>query len=244
MERDAMSDCQHEFIGVIVFNSDYTASRPCKYCGAEMRKLNSGRVNIITGGFTNPYGLSFYQPDGLEWILMREAERDYNTDALALDENSVIVDIGAHVGVVSMTLAKRHGCRVYAYEPQPENYRRLLENIALNGLGHLIIPHPYAVTGDGRDVTISHDERNSGGGSIYKGTGEWVKSVTLPDILAEVGGRIDLLKIDCEGAEYEIFEGADLSGIKAIRAEFHGEKATDLLQSVWKRVGDTRAGLA
>jgi FkbM family methyltransferase len=236
-----MNECRHEFIGIAIINSDHTVSSPCKYCGAELRTLGSGKASIITGGFTNPYELKFHQPDGLEWILMREAERDYNTDALGLDETSIIVDIGAHVGVISMTFAKRHGCRVYAYEPQPLNFRRLRENIALNRLEHLITAHPYAVTGNGRTVTISIDERNSGGGSIYKNTGARAMSVTLQDILIAVGGRIDLLKIDCEGAEYEIFEGADLSGIKAIRAEFHGENAAALLQSVWERVPDTRA---
>ena len=142
---------------------------------------------------------------------MRETHRDYGADELNLNKSSIVVDIGAHVGVVSMTLAKRYGCKVFAYEPNPDNFSRLIANIMANDLGDLITPFPVAVTGDGRCVKIGTSTDNSGGNDIY-GDGVEVESVTLAQILDDVGGHIDLLKIDAEGAEYEILKDADFLG--------------------------------
>jgi FkbM family methyltransferase len=240
---------QHEWIQTGLWNADGTLSVPCKTCGAELRlPMEHGQQQaVIEGGFTNPDELKFTEPDGLEWLLMREVERDYSLDLKELNADSVIVDIGAHVGVVSMTLAKRYGCKVWAYEPNSENFRRLVENVQKNGLGNLIGCYNFAVTGDGRIVKISTNPQNSGGGHIY-GDGEEVPSLTLADILEDVGGHIDLLKIDCEGAEYEILEGAGelLGKIGAIRGEFHpmeGKSQTALLEMVRAAVPNTRVTL-
>jgi FkbM family methyltransferase len=202
-------------------------------------RVKGGTATHIPGGFTNPDALIFCGPDGLEWIILREMG-EYLED-LHLNNLSTVIDIGAHVGVVSMTYARRYGCRVYAYEPNPDNYRRLVANIQANGLDNLITAYHRAVTGNGRFVTISSDERNSGGAMIYTNGGMRVPSVTLADCISAAGGSVDLLKIDCEGAEYEIFDGADLRTIRAIRGEFHGkEKARELFERVRQQVNDIK----
>jgi len=185
--------------------------------------------------------LKFSDPDGLEKLLMKECENDYKVDELDLDENSVVVDIGAHVGVVSMTLARKFGCKVYAYEPNPGNLERLRKNINLNGLSDLITVLPYAITKDGRDVTISTNKDNSGGGNIYS-DGDAVSSLAFDKIIGSFD-VIDLLKIDCEGAEYEFLPGADLSNVKAIRGEFHPGEGKSLLDEVIKQVPNTKVTL-
>jgi len=236
--------CRHEWLKVGLFNKDGSISVPCKLCGAEMRDDRHGQRQVIPDGFKSEHGLKFSEPDGLEWLLLRETDRDYATDKLNLTKDSVVVDIGAHVGVVSMALAKQFGCRVYAYEPNPDNYRRLVANIKANELGELIFPHNLAVTGDGRDVVIATNPDNSGGGDIYGDTGTPVESTTLEDIFHVVGERIDLLKIDCEGAEFEILQDeAELERIGMIRGEFHGPEAPTLLEVVKERVPDTHVTL-
>ncbi len=219
------------FGAVHVKNADGTISSPCKICGSELR--------FIPNGFKNPLGLKYFEPDGLEWVLMRECEEFYEK-RLNIDENSVVVDIGAHVGVVSMTLAKQYGCKVYAYEPNPNNYRRLLENIKLNGMEDSIEPYQLAVTGDGRKTTISEDANNSGGARIDIG-GEPVDSITLPQIIEKVG-KIDLLKIDVEGAEYEILADMELlrNNVRILRGEFHrnGNQFEELMPKVVNAVQD------
>lgn len=233
----------HQWIGVGLYNPDGTMDIPEKVTGDALRVHPDGKQEIIPGGFTNPLGLQFVDPDGLEWLLMREVERDYGLESLALNPGAVVVDIGAHVGVVSMSLAKRFGCTVYAYEPEPDNYRRLISNVAANKLGDKIMTFPFAATRDSRLVSIGGGGQNSGGHSIYKGVGPQVQSTTLAEIIENVGGRIDLLKIDAEGAEYEILEGADLSAIGAIRGEFHGPQAPAFLEKIKALVPDTKVSL-
>jgi FkbM family methyltransferase len=176
---------------------------------------------LIEGGFPNPLGLKFTRPDGIEYLIMHEFSQG-GYDGLGLNESSRVVDIGAHVGVISMLLAKAYGCRVIAYEPAPGNYSRLLSNIRKNKLSKLILPLNAAVTRDGRDVFIDGDmSRNSGSMMIYHaGQGTRVASVTLADIICN--HTVDLLKIDCEGAEHEILDDfTPLVHVKAIRGEFH-----------------------
>jgi FkbM family methyltransferase len=176
---------------------------------------------LIEGGFPNPLGLKFTRPDGLEYLIMHEFSKG-GYDSLGLNKNSRVVDIGAHVGIVSMVLAKAYGCKVLAFEPAPGNYKRLVSNIRKNGLSKQVFAENLAVTRDGRDVFIDGDmSRNSGSMMIYHaGLGMRVASVTLADIIGN--STVDLLKIDCEGAEHEIFDDfAPLIHVKAIRGEFH-----------------------
>lgn len=236
----------HEWLRLGLANSDGSVSVPCRICGAEMI-VHQG---VIEHGFTNPLGLKFSDPDGLEWIILREIERDYRFDELAkpLGPDSVVVEIGAHVGVVSMWLARRYGCTVWAFEPAEGNYRRLVANIALNGVGDQVKAGRIAVTADGRDVTlVSAVDGNSGSYSIHMTDGltrETAQSVTLGWQLQMLGKPIDLLKIDCEGAEFEILAEPELlrGRVGAIRGEFHAAMGDcqALLARVQAVVPDTR----
>ena len=237
-----MGEHAHTWIDTGLRNKDTSISIPCAVCGAEFIVHPDGRREIREGGFTNKLGLIFIEPDGVEWIILREVERDYKLDRLTLNEASRVVDIGAHVGIVSMHLAKTYGCRVTAYEPNPNNYARLVANLKANGLDHLITAHNMAVTGDGRDVIISEKAPggNSGGHTIYGDKGAVVQSVTLKEILS--AGAIDLLKIDCEGAEFEIMADTEsLKLVKAVRGEFHvaNGDARALAEAVRAIVPDT-----
>jgi FkbM family methyltransferase len=144
-----------------------------------------------------------------------------------------------------MSLAKWYGCSVVAIEPEPHNYARLVDNVELNNLEGLIRTYQAAVTKDGREVTIGGGGNNSGGHNIYGEGGEKLKSITLEQVFNLVNGfNVDLLKIDCEGAEHELLDCDGLGiivgkKVKAIRGEFHGKGAAELLERVKMYVPDT-----
>lgn len=215
----------HRWLETGLYNPDGSMSIPCIDCGAEMRIDRAGNRRIISIQFASTFGLKFSEPDGVEWIILREIERDYKLDTVGLSAQSRVIDIGAHVGVVSMHIAKTYGCRVEAYEPNPHNYARLVANIEANGLSGLITAHNLAVTADGREVMITEavEHGNSGSHNIYGADGVRVGSITLPEIIN--GERFDLLKIDCEGAEFEILTDMDMihNHVGAVRGEFHGQ---------------------
>ena len=176
-------------------------------------------------------------PDGgVAKIVCKEIELSYDLDSIPFEAGDVVLDIGAHVGVVSIYLAKRHPeIEIIAFEPVTENYLQLLKNRVANQVTN-VSAHNQAVTGDGRQVCLGGDfHENTGGISILKartGTSDasadgYVRtsaSMRLKAIFDEYGlERVKLLKIDCEGAEYEIFRAEPelLSRVDYLRGEFH-----------------------
>jgi len=160
-------------------------------------------------------------------IVCREAGSSYRLDEIEFAPGDVVLDVGAHVGVISIYLARTHpDIRIIAYEPMPDNFARLQRNLQSNGVTTVEAVN-MAVTGTGGRVELARAEGNSGGHSAYthaNGNGVGVPSRTLAQVLEAHGvERVALLKIDCEGAEYEILTSstAPLGLIERIRGELH-----------------------
>jgi FkbM family methyltransferase len=170
-------------------------------------------------------------PDGgVAKVVMREVRENYALGDLGLKPGDIVLDIGAHVGIVSCFLAKRYpGIIVHAFEPVPANFARLQRNLAANGVTN-VEAHCCAVTGDGRRLTLVGNSRSNSGGITAVIEAEpshqryEVASMTLADIFdCWVPGRCALLKIDCEGSEYEVLESGVhlLDRVDRLVGEFH-----------------------
>jgi FkbM family methyltransferase len=136
---------------------------------------------------------------------------------LRLSPRPVVVDIGGYIGDFSIYAARYLDARrVVVYEPTVENFRILQENVVGNGYGDRIVAVNKAVSG-GSEVTLNVDIRESEEVHV---SAYWypdserrtIPSITLGQLL-EIHGldRVDLLKVDCEGAEYDILSGTPLS---------------------------------
>lgn len=153
----------------------------------------------------------------------------YGLRAIPFRPGDVVIDIGAHIGLVSIYLAKRFPfLRIAAYEPYPPNYLNCAENLSLNCIPNVRL-NTLAVTADGRDIVLRCNPINSGGATALFALSCWseaepVPSTTLDHIFATElgGGRCRLLKLDCEGMEYEILPHAcTLGRVDYLAAEFH-----------------------
>ena len=159
-------------------------------------------------------------------------ERVY-ADLFPFYEDAVVVDVGAQYGLFSLFAARHLGAggRVVAYEPAPTNVDVWRANLAANPADVTPELVEAAVTGDGREVTLHlghaaqhsiRDRERRGGGSVT------VPSFTLASLLARHElDRVDFLKLDCEGAEFEILLQADdatLARIETISMEYHGSR--------------------
>ncbi len=214
----------HTWAKIGLYNRDGSISTPCTTCDDEL--VNGQKV--IKDGFKPVFksGVELKlvpDDDGISKIVCREIERDYDLDGLDLKPGDVVLDIGAHKGIVSCYLAKRYpGVVIRAYEPNHENYKVLCENIVLNGADVIstVSDFEVAVTKDGRSVALNVDSSNSGSGTLAEG--DLIKSFTLADVF-ENDNKIALLKIDCEGAEFEILQANPdlLDRVDHIRGEFH-----------------------
>lgn len=165
---------------------------------------------------------------GVRHEIAGEVTAVYHLDELTFEPGDVVIDIGAHVGVVSCYLAKKWpAITVYAIEPIEANYSRLRRNITANGCTN-VIPWCFAVTSDGRDLELSGDpDTNTGHYSAFAECGPVIErtiGMSLPDFLRQHNiASVALLKLDCEGAEHEILRGMrqELGKVQALAMEVH-----------------------
>ena len=142
-------------------------------------------------------------------------------------EGDIVVDIGAHIGAFSIFAATcARGVRVYSYEPFPQNFDLLNHNIALNQLEN-IEPFPVAVAGENGKRRLAVDTRNGVASTLLPSKQDHIEvnCVTLGDIFeARNIETCGFLKMDCEGAEYEILFNTQeeyFSRIRRISMEYH-----------------------
>jgi len=169
-------------------------------------------------------------PKTVQWELMND---EYGIEGIDFQPGDVVLDIGANTGIVSIYLAKLHPeITIYAFEPVPATYARLLANLEANGVSN-VIPHNTAVTGNGRPLELHLTPQNSGAATAfltrpYANGHEHieVQSTTLPQIMSDYGiERVRLLKLDCEGAEYEILQDtAVLQHVDYLSGELHANE--------------------
>jgi FkbM family methyltransferase len=144
---------------------------------------------------------------------------EYETELFKglLEPGKVVVDIGANIGHYTLIAARIVGDsgHVYAFEPDPHNYDLLVKNVGLNGFNNVTAVN-MALSNEKGSLTLFLDKYNLGAHSLSAdnvlmsaGAVE-VETATLDSFLAEEAGRekVDILKVDTQGAEGLILEGA------------------------------------
>ena len=157
-------------------------------------------------------------------------DRFYTKYGCELGKNWTIVDIGAAIGEFSLyAAAKDPGARIIAYEPFPESVELFKENLAMNGIQNVtLIPRAVWKTAATLDLDISRLEPlqiTSGVTDKSSGSSVRVEAVSLADVLrSNKLTSVDLVKLDCEGAEFDILLGSRPEIVKAFKRivmEYH-----------------------
>jgi FkbM family methyltransferase len=168
---------------------------------------------------------------------------------LVMHKGEIFVDVGANVGYYSLKIAKEYsseGVTIIAIEAHPGNYNALSKNIELNNF-RCITAINKAVSDHKGIVTLYErvDPRNRIRSEFYslsnsfihesnfvrpEGGSLEIECDTLDNILGE--HRVDVMKIDIEGAEVSALEGATriLKKLRKIIVEVHGSNFDKVMQ--------------
>jgi FkbM family methyltransferase len=141
------------------------------------------------------------------WREREEAERFLSM----MRPGMTVFDVGANLGIYSLMAAKRiaPGGMVHAFEPTPRLVRKVRDNAGLNGFSNIVV-NQAAVSdrpGTAQFFLCTDDDQSSL--AAVSDSAISVQTITLDDYIAERGiPRVDLMKIDVEGAEVHAFTGS------------------------------------
>lgn len=181
-------------------------------------------------------GLQFRQRGAMDIWSIKETflDRCYEKYGFPVQEGWSVIDIGAGLGEYTLYSARVVGTNVFAFEPFPESFALLQENLRLNDItnvqsfeeavgsqsGNLILDlssgEPLKFQSTAKHTSANHHSLS-------------VRSISLADVFDRSGiESCDLMKLDCEGAEYDILMKAPpsvLEKIEHIVMEYHDHVA-------------------
>lgn len=193
------------------------------------RVIAIGAGNRIELDLTEALQRDYYYGlfDLLELRLMRRILERYGGD---------FVDVGAYIGVYSVTAARVPGCRVLAFEPHPAARAQLERNFELNESAGTVVAAAagsargesvlqLAVGGDAAWSTISEDGRFGALTATLS-----VAVSTVDEEVGALGLSPSFVKIDVEGGELDVVSGMDatLRGRPTLLVEVSPESAAEL----------------
>lgn len=155
------------------------------------------------------------------------ARDEYRLDGIPPGSWDTVIDVGAHIGLFAVRAAPLTR-RVLSYEPVRANFEMLRHNVSPPRFSH-VRPEEKAVGGTRGEVPL-YPSDNPSAHSMFpeeapRGPAITVPCVTLEDVFRTHSvERCDLLKLDCEGAEYGLLEAVPAGlwpAILRIRMEFH-----------------------
>lgn len=214
---------------------------------------NLAIVNYNNGFLVSFFNLKIYVESPEEFFILREVfvENDYN---FSCDSKSIVIDIGTNIGIASLFFSNlEHVEKIYCFEPIEDTYNQAITNFTLNdkiskvtsvqniGLGdktreEFFIFSKYAKGNSGVRGELSPTYLNNTN-TVKVPVQINSASEELLRIINENPDRRIIVKMDCEGAEYEIFENLQkskvINQIDVFMLEWH-DKGADTIEKILK----------
>jgi FkbM family methyltransferase len=171
------------------------------------------------------------------WLIGEYSKHDFQ-----IKKKDTVIDVGAHIGLFSL-YASQHCTKgqIYAFEPMKENYEVLKSNIQINNFSNIKAEN-YAISKSTSKIILYQNNDDSGHSKFIKTNNPIeVNSKSLNDFFNEEKiEKCDLLKLDCEGSEYEIIEGLKDENFKKIEKmiiEYHlADSNPEMLKNLEKKL--------
>jgi FkbM family methyltransferase len=175
-----------------------------------MRTGLSSRIVIQLNGFR----LRFYPTNATaqQWIEPHHRHCGAREEAFLrryLRRGDTVVDVGANVGLTALQAWSLVGSagEVHAFEPHPQIFEYLTGNIRLNGAQDIVRAYNLALGSEARDVWFTNRRADDQNAVSPASTGLRVPMIRLDDAVADVAS-VSLLKVDVEGYELHVLQGA------------------------------------
>jgi FkbM family methyltransferase len=188
--------------------------------------ISSRRATVTLNGVTMHIRTASFTSKLSDVMIVFEVLHDGEYDMCAIYPDDTVIDIGGHIGSFSiMASRKAPNGTILTFEAFDETFRQLQKNLSENHADNVRAFNLAVSDAVGRQ-TLFVNRMNQAQNSLYADSGEEriVETTTLHNIFQENNiERCNLMKVDCEGAEYEILFSARevLSKIDRIILEYH-----------------------
>lgn len=173
-----------------------------------------GRASVL--GWDLEYAAADCLPSFLDQIVFRRMN-----DVLAGHDRPVILDCGANIGVTTLHYKRLYPeARITAFEPDPEFAPILRRNLARNGAPDVRVVESAAWTQTGTAAWVMEGRDGS---RLAAGADAGTVAVSTVDLADHLTGDVDLLKLDVEGAEFELLPhlAPRLAAVRNVIVEVH-----------------------
>jgi FkbM family methyltransferase len=156
------------------------------------------------------------------WLLIHGEWEPEETELVKklIKPGAIFADVGANLGYYSLIAARAGASHVYAFEAQPSTYELLGKNVIINWMTKFITYENLAVYSHTTELEFfvrnNYPGNSSVGMTAPDQLAKWfdtttavkVHAVSLDDYFSNKPEKLDLIKVDVEGAEPAVFEGA------------------------------------
>ena len=151
---------------------------------------------------------------------------EYDVDSFKINQNDVVIDVGAHIGLFSLLVSQfcKTG-KIFSFEPIRENFDLFVSNLELNHIQN-VFPFNVGVSKNSGGLNLFLNDDQSAHSIFPNGSKSVaVDSTSLQKIFDEKKiSACKLLKLDCEGAEYDIIDSLPVEYLDKIQnmvIEYH-----------------------
>jgi len=129
-----------------------------------------------------------------------------------IKKGNIVLDIGANIGYYTLIAAKLVGKdgKVFAFEPDPNNFLLLKKNVKLNNYQNVTLVNK-AISDKSKNIKLYLSKNNFGDHRIYKSSENResinIKCIRLDDYFKKINQRVDIIKMDIQGAEWAAIKG-------------------------------------
>ena len=146
-----------------------------------------------------------------------------------VDRDAVVLDVGGQIGAFSLAMAKAlPHASIQVYEASPTSAEYVSRNVVVNGLDSRITVHACAMAGEAGSFTFVDSGTASGHNGLTApdglGSEVTVPATTFDEAVKTAGGSVQIVKMDVEGAEYDIIlesDPASWADVRKVVMEYH-----------------------